>query len=81
MGECSRGMSGKAGIPLRSCWGLRGSAGEPRTMHGCGIATETPPLMTPVACMKGEWGGGGVVNVREPSSITRVSRAHRAALT
>lgn len=54
VGECSKGMSGKARIPQGSFRGLCGIVGEPNTMHGCAIVRETPLSTTAIEIKKGE---------------------------
>lgn len=46
--------------------------GEPHTMHGCAIATETPPLTTAMECKEGREKGKRL-NLKEPSSTTSQS--------
>lgn len=80
MGECSEGMSGKAGIPQGPFRGLRGSVGSLHTMRGCAIVTETPPSTTATEgkrVRKREEREGKVqvrkLNLKEPSSPSRCS--------
>lgn len=68
VGECSEGMSGKAGIPQGSFRGLCGNKMSP-TMHFWAIVTETPPSMVAME-IKGR-------TEKEPSLTSRKSGSIR----